>query len=236
MSDFLIVLEKIKLFTNTSSDKDVAEKLGVKPDTLSQWKKRNKIPYSELCVFANLYNVDLNWLLLSDKGTQKISLPDYLIILVNKSYELNRIGLTENLLKFIFESSIKQKLRSYDKSVPFLKYLFWDRYDTLANFRLMMRALKKFKKGDVHNLKIEDSKAVLIDLIKNYQLTIGDRTVYTIRNKDKKNTLKWLEDTFDDLEAYAILMDMELAIKAFDEAKEWLSINLPILKIKGEEV
>lgn len=236
MSDFLIVLEKIKLFTNTSSDKDVAERLGVKPDTLSQWKKRNKIPYAELCVFANLYNVDLNWLLLSDKGTQKISLPDYLIVLANKSYELNPDGLKENLLKFVLENSVKQKLRSYDKSVPFLKYLFWDRYDTLANHRLMMRVLKKLKKDDLHNLRIEDSKAVLIDLIKNYQLTISDNVGYTIRNKDKENTLKWLEDTFDDLEAHAILMDIELAIKAFDEAKEWLSINLPILKIKGEEI
>ena len=85
-------------------------------------------------------------------------------------------------------------------------------------------------------LKIENSKTFLIELIKSYQLGIGDHLGYTIQNKDKENTMKWLEDTFDDLEAYAILMDIELAIKAFDEAKEWLSINLPILKIKGEEV
>lgn len=224
------------------SQKEIADLLEVTQKSVSFWESgRNEPQISVLRRLYELYFINPIWLLIG-RGkmildqSDNIDIPQHITTLVNKSCELNTIALTDNLIKFIFENSVKQKLRSYDKSVPFLKYLFWDRYDTLANFRLMMRALKKLKKDDLKNLKIENSKTFLIELIKNYQLSISDHVGYTIQNKDKENTLKWLENTFDDLEAYAILMDIELAIKAFDEAKEWLSINLPILKIKGEEV
>lgn len=224
------------------SQKEMADLLEVSQKSVSFWESgRNEPQISVLRRLYDLFFINPIWLLIGDGKMildkfDNIDVPQYITTLVNKSYELNPSALTEDLIKFIFENSIKQKLRSYDKSIPFLKWLFWDRYDTLANFRLMMRALKRLKKDDLKILKIENSKTFLIELIKSYQLGIGDHLGYTIQNKDKENTMKWLEDTFDDLEAYAILMDIELAIKAFDEAKEWLSINLPILKIKGEEV
>lgn len=232
-----LIREKIGL--NQTS---FAEVFSVTQRTLSNWETgRNEPSLSVLQKISRDYNINMNWLItgvgkMTLESFENINIPAHITILVNKSFELNPSALTENLIKFILENSVKQKLRNYDKSVPFLKYLFWDRYDTLANFRLMIRVLKTIKKDDLNNLKVENSKFFLIDLIKNYQLGISDNIGYAIRNKDKENTLKWIEDTFDELEAYSILMDLEPAIKAFDEAIGWLSFHLPILKIKGEEV
>lgn len=232
-----LIREKIGL--NQTS---FAEVFSVTQRTLSNWETgRNEPSLSVLQKISRDYNINMNWLItgvgkMTLESFENINIPAHITILVNKSFELNPSALTENLIKFILENSVKQKLRNYDKSVPFLKYLFWDRYDTLANFRLMIRVLKTLEKDDLNNLKVENSKIFLIDLIKNYQLGISDNIGYAIRNKDKENTLKWIEDTFDELEAYSILMDLEPAIKAFDEAIGWLSFHLPILKIKGEEV
>ncbi|OHE17887.1 MAG: hypothetical protein A2525_05645 [Sulfurimonas sp. RIFOXYD12_FULL_36_11] len=232
-----LIREKIGL--NQTS---FAEVFSVTQRTLSNWETgRNEPSLSVLQKISRDYNINMNWLItgvgkMTLESFENINIPAHITILVNKSFELNPSALTENLIKFILENSVKQKLRNYDKSVPFLKYLFWDRYDTLANFRLMIRVLKTLEKDDLNNLKVENSKIFLIDLIKNYQIGISDNIGYAIRNKDKENTLKWIEDTFDELEAYSILMDLEPAIKAFDEAIGWLSFHLPILKIKGEEV
>ena len=232
-----LIREKIGL--NQTS---FAEVFSVTQRTLSNWETgRNEPSLRVLQKISRDYNINMNWLItgvgkMTLESFENINIPAHITILVNKSFELNPSALTENLIKFILENSVKQKLRNYDKSVPFLKYLFWDRYDTLANFRLMIRVLKTLEKDDLNNLKVENSKIFLIDLIKNYQIGISDNIGYAIRNKDKENTLKWIEDTFDELEAYSILMDLEPAIKAFDEAIGWLSFHLPILKIKGEEV
>lgn len=236
--------ERLKLIREKKglNQTSFAEVFSVTQRTLSNWETgRNEPSLSVLQKISRDYNINMNWLItgvgkMTLESFENINIPAHITILVNKSFELNPSALTENLIKFILENSVKQKLRNYDKSVPFLKYLFWDRYDTLANFRLMIRVLKTLKKDDLNNLKVENSKFFLIDLIKNYQLGISDNIGYAIRNKDKENTLKWIEDTFDELEAYSILMDLEPAIKAFDEAIGWLSFHLPILKIKGEEV
>lgn len=236
--------DRLKLIRETIglNQASFAELFEVSQRTLSNWETGRNEPSLEVLQKLYLsYRVNLNWLL-SGNGqmildlSDNLIIPEHITVLINKSYELSPDGLTQDLLKFILENSVKQKLRNYDKSVPFMKYLLWDRYDTLANFRLMMRALKTLNKDNLNNLKVEESKAVLIDLIKNYQLSIGDYIGHTIRSKNKENTIKWIEDTFDDLEAHAILIDIEPAIKAFDEAIDWLSFKLPILKIKGEKV
>jgi len=70
MSETEKLIDKIKVLENVSNDKDVAKILGVKPDTLSQWKKRNKIPYAELIKYCSLQNVNLDSIF---KNNQKMT-------------------------------------------------------------------------------------------------------------------------------------------------------------------
>ena len=74
MSEIVRIIDRIKVLNGLKSDKEVAKQLNVKADTLSQWKKRNKIPYYELEKYSNLHNVSLNWLL-SGKGSMHLQEP-----------------------------------------------------------------------------------------------------------------------------------------------------------------
>jgi hypothetical protein len=48
------------------TDKDLAEKLGLKPTTFNARKKAGSIPYSEIMDLANCYKLDLNWVFNGD--------------------------------------------------------------------------------------------------------------------------------------------------------------------------
>lgn len=52
---------------NAETDKAVAAVFGVPFETLSTWKKRNKIPYEQLCDFAERSGASLDYLLLGKK-------------------------------------------------------------------------------------------------------------------------------------------------------------------------
>lgn len=64
MSKISVIIDRFKKLLGTSNDKDIAKVLGVKADTFSQWKGRNKIPYKEINNFCILQNVSLNWIFL----------------------------------------------------------------------------------------------------------------------------------------------------------------------------
>lgn len=57
------VLNRLKEVFNIESDVDLARKLGVQKNVISNWRLRNKADYSKLFNYSSEYGVSLDWLL-----------------------------------------------------------------------------------------------------------------------------------------------------------------------------
>jgi hypothetical protein len=93
LSDFIKVLDRLKVLKGVSKDREIAELLVVKADTLSQWKNRNKIPFEVINNFCNLQNVSLNWVYF---GKGDIYLNEQKSENVNKNFSNSRIITGDN--------------------------------------------------------------------------------------------------------------------------------------------
>ena len=61
--NFLEIIQRIKKILNVKSDKDVANSIGMNPNSFFNRKKRGTIPMTEIVLFANTHNVNLEWLI-----------------------------------------------------------------------------------------------------------------------------------------------------------------------------
>ena len=59
------ILNRLKLSLNIKSDNALGEYLGVKPATISAWRKRNSIDYA--LIFTKCKLLNLNWLIFGDE-------------------------------------------------------------------------------------------------------------------------------------------------------------------------
>ena len=235
-------IKLIREHFNVQSQKLFSEILDIPFRTLQSYEQdKVAIPHSFLIKLKNKYSISLDWLLMGygnmifDKS-DTISIPQHITALVSKSYELNPDGLQNTLVEFIIENSLKQKLRTYDKSISFIRYIFWDRYDTVASYRFMQHLLKKIQKNtDLKHLQVENSKQILQKALEEYSLGIIEFFKNSLQQKDKPITSKLIIETLDDWDAYCILKDIDLAIDAFEDSIKWLSFKLVGQKIKCEE-
>lgn len=62
------VLSRVGKLSSVSTDAEIANVLGVSPQTLSTWKRRGTIPYERICSFATSKDVSLDYLLLGVSG------------------------------------------------------------------------------------------------------------------------------------------------------------------------
>lgn len=67
------VLSRVGKLSNVSTDAEIANVLGVSPQTLSTWKRRETIPYEKVCDFAVLNDVSLDYLLLGSSSAKSVS-------------------------------------------------------------------------------------------------------------------------------------------------------------------
>lgn len=58
------VKERLKITLNIKTDRELAEVLGIAPPSVSNWKKRNTIPYDVCVEVATKHDVSLDWLIL----------------------------------------------------------------------------------------------------------------------------------------------------------------------------
>lgn len=65
LSDISQILDSIRHYLKVNSDADLANFLGVKPSTVSSWRKRNSLDFE--LIYAKCNEIDANWLL-SGKG------------------------------------------------------------------------------------------------------------------------------------------------------------------------
>lgn len=63
MRNIVDIIDRLKIKFSLKSDMQVAKLLGVEQNTLSSWKKRNKIPYEKLDSIAIEYKISFDWLL-----------------------------------------------------------------------------------------------------------------------------------------------------------------------------
>ena len=61
LEKFGLIADRLKKKLGLNTDKDLAEKLGLKPTTFNARKKVGSIPYSEIMDLASCYKLDLNW-------------------------------------------------------------------------------------------------------------------------------------------------------------------------------
>lgn len=78
------ILSRLYQFMGFSKDLEFCEKYQIKPNTLSTWKKRNKIPYELLEEISQNENLSLDWLL-TGKGQMLLTNKDSLPAIQNKA-------------------------------------------------------------------------------------------------------------------------------------------------------
>jgi hypothetical protein len=57
----IFIIDRLFIFFNVKTNIELAEKLGVSPTSISNWKKRNTIDYN--LVFTKCEGINWNWLL-----------------------------------------------------------------------------------------------------------------------------------------------------------------------------
>lgn len=61
--NFNDVIDRVKNSLNINSDKDISERLGMKPAAFNARKKAQSLPFEEILSLANIEKIDFNWLL-----------------------------------------------------------------------------------------------------------------------------------------------------------------------------
>ena len=71
MGNLETILRRLYEYMGFSKDLDFCEKYDIKPNTLSTWKKRNKIPYELLENISQNENLSMDWLLSGEGHPEK---------------------------------------------------------------------------------------------------------------------------------------------------------------------
>lgn len=99
MVDYLGIRNRMLEAGNCKNDSALARALGVKPQALSNYKKRGKMPTNLIFRFAERFDVSLDWLVASPFANSELKRIDNLVdlsldemIVVGKAVEVMRGG------------------------------------------------------------------------------------------------------------------------------------------------
>jgi hypothetical protein len=65
------IIEKMRWAGKLKNDSAVARRLGVTPQSLSNYKKRGEMPTNLVLKFSNLYRLSMDWLITGEGQVQK---------------------------------------------------------------------------------------------------------------------------------------------------------------------
>jgi len=156
------ILSRLYQYMGFSKDLEFCEKYHIKPNTLSTWKKRNKIPYELLEEISQNENLSMDWLL-TGKGEMLLSEKNSLPTITNHTPSNNTVPI--NFYQDVYASagfgSYAQDytpiVMEFDKN--FLeKVLNIRRFDKLDIIRVM---------GDSMLPYIQDGEYILIERDEN---------------------------------------------------------------------
>jgi hypothetical protein len=61
--DFEEVTKRLLYACDIKNQSSLARKLDVTPQVVSMWKAKNKIPFKQILILANLYGLSIDWVL-----------------------------------------------------------------------------------------------------------------------------------------------------------------------------
>lgn len=93
-------VERVYKITNSRSEAELAEVLGVSQNSVSRELKKNSIPNSWLIVLLNKYNVNPEWIL---TGSGCVFLLECTPSIFTSPENINEIDLAKNVKDFILE-------------------------------------------------------------------------------------------------------------------------------------
>ena len=82
--DILKIVDRMRNSYGAKNDKILCDELELPQGTISNWKKRNTIPYKEICKISIEKSISVNWLLtghgeINEGGAEYINVPEYKI-------------------------------------------------------------------------------------------------------------------------------------------------------------
>lgn len=99
MLDATGVLKKIKKILGVKTDLELSEILGVKPNTISSWKKRNSLQYESLINLCKEHKINLNDLFYEDfKSAYSDDLDNRRVKMISAEHTVEYFLNTENVL------------------------------------------------------------------------------------------------------------------------------------------
>lgn len=110
------VINKLKKSLKIKTDVELSEFLNIRPNTISTWKKRNSVDYDSIISICELYELDLNEILLDRKETGAYEAKTTLVtreVQYQYSKEQDVSTLLDILPKYNFPFVIAEKSRAF---------------------------------------------------------------------------------------------------------------------------
>ena len=146
------IIERLKKSLKITTDIELSEFLNIRPNTISTWKKRNSVDYDSIIAICELYELDLNVILL-DKKEVSVQGGETALVCREVQYqyckEAEVASLLEILPKYIF---------------PFVTAKNSRAFQVTSNNMFPVIDENSFVIGELINIKdvIDDSIVVLI--------------------------------------------------------------------------
>jgi len=93
------ILERVGIVIKSQKNEKIAEALNAQPQTCSNWKTRNAMPWVELFEFSIKHNIQLDWLLTGQENKYSSKNPEEIEQLKEK------LNLKEELLRLTKENA-----------------------------------------------------------------------------------------------------------------------------------
>ena len=110
------VINKLKKSLKIKTDVELSEFLNIRPNTISTWKKRNSVDYDSIISICELYELDLNEILLDRKETGAYEAKTTLVtreVQYQYSKEQDVSTLLDILPKYNFPFVVAEKSRAF---------------------------------------------------------------------------------------------------------------------------
>jgi len=205
------IIEKIKFLKNLKTDKEIASLLGITPNALNNFKRRNSIgAFFEKIIYTAL-NLD-----------SSISL-DYLVHSTNQSINLDKIfneaksiavilnqedDLQENLIQYINDkkplSVVINKIKNIKAKNLFPRLMEAWHGEGERMLIVLYYFIEHLEKQNID--KIQDIKNNFIEALEKFSIpNINNFHKFIINEKDKHNLIKWADENLDDISCFEII-------------------------------
>lgn len=219
MNNINIIIDKLMDHFHVINLYQLAEKLNMKPSSISSWKSKNTInPIKKKCKELGIYDE-----IFKDNNEEKITnnqnnhTYQLFDILYQSHVNNNTLSqLEESLTQQIVLETIQPIFRDMYAEKNFFKYLLDGHSNKTTNLLLLNRVLVNYQKDEV---TLKNAKETLIKLIDQYNEMDDFKKIAIGRKKtDIKNTLiDFINNKIDNLAAYTILTNIPNVLKVLKE-------------------